>query len=181
MEFKKLKSPDSADFREAWKICESSLPSDERRSLSRQLKIFDNRKYEFSAVYEKRNIIGVLATWKFDNFILIEHLAIRKGLRGHGLGTQLMKEYISKRHARFLLETERPRTRIARRRIKFYERLGFILSRHDYIQPPYGKGKKAIPMILMSYPNPISKKEFSEIRNEIHRIVYGLGKPLLKI
>lgn len=180
MEFKKLNNPDSAEFKEAWGIYESSLPPDERRPLSRQLKILDNRKYAFFAVYEKRQIIGILATWKFDNFILIEHLAVKKGLRGRGLGMQLMKEFMSKNHGRFILETERPRTRIAKKRIRFYEKLGFILNRHEYVQPAYGKGKRPIRMILMSYPNRISGKEFPEIRKDIHMMVYGLEKPLLK-
>ena len=181
MEFKKLNGADSAGFREAWAIYESSFPPNEKRPLSGQMRIFGDRRYRFFTAYEKGRLVGILTSWRLERFIFIEHFAVSENLRGQGLGTRLMKGYIKLNRSNIVLEAERLKTEISKRRIGFYKRLGFKLNKYDYIQPSYGKGRKPVPMFLMSYPNPISRKEFLEVRKELHKTIYGLEKPLLKI
>ncbi len=179
MEFKKLNGADSSGFREAWDIYESSFPPDERRSLSRQIGIFGNPRYRFFEVYDKGQLAGILTTWKLEKSTFIEHFAVSENLRGHGTGTRLMTEYMSSNSGRIVLEAERLNTRTAERRIEFYERLGFRLNGYDYVQPPYGKGKKPVPCFLMSYPEPIASSEFPKVKEEIYSTVYGIESPAL--
>ena len=179
MNFKKIENSYSEEFKEAWKIYESSFPSDERRDLKSQQKLMKNKSYNFIIVLKNNILVAIITDWDFGNFLFVEHLAVKGDLRGKHIGTELLKEYLAKNKQKIILEVERPETEIAAKRIKFYEKIGFELNTFDYIQPPYGKDKSPVPMFLMTYPKKISGFEFSSIREKIHIVVYGLQKPLL--
>ncbi len=80
---------------------------------------------------------------------------------------------------KIVLEVERPETEEARRRVIFWEKLGFKLNEHHYIQPPYDDWKEPVKMFIMSSPKEIDYIDFSLIRQIIHTQVYGLEKPIL--
>ncbi len=179
MEFIKLENSDSQEFKEAWKIYESSFPSDERRTLDLQKKLIKNKQYNFFIVLKDKILVAIITDWNFEDFLFVEHLAVKKDLRGKGIGTELLKEYLSKNKQKIVLEVEKPETESAIKRIKFYEKIGLKLNNFNYIQPPYGKDKNPVPMFLMTYPEKINESEFSSVREKLHSIVYGLEKPLL--
>ncbi len=177
MELRKIEDPGSPSFREAWKIYQSSFPGDERRSLRIQAQVLRDPRYVFFSVHLEDRMIGILTAWRMGTFTLIDHFAIKRKLRGRGFGTRLMREYLSKNHGKIVLEAERFKTSVAKRRIQFYQKLGFKLNRQTYVQPPYGKGKKPVPGFLLSYPETITGNDFPKIRDKIYGIAYGLKKP----
>ncbi len=169
MIFKKINQKDfSKEIRD---IYEESFPSDERRDLESQIKLLDNKRYDFKAIYENNSLIGLIACWDLEDFLFIEHFAIKKELRGKGIGTNLLKQYINKK--RVVLEVEQSKSELNNRRIKFYERLGFYLNYYDYIQPSYGKNKKPVPMYLMTFPDKLDNIGFLSLKKNIYKIVYG--------
>jgi len=177
MKFIKIENSDSKEFKEAWKIYKSSFSSDETRSLKSQLKLMKNRLYNFFIVFDNDLLVAIITGWNFNNFLFVEHFAIREELRGKGMGTRLLKEYISKNKQKIILEVERPDNEVAIKRIRFYEKIGFKLNKYDYIQPSYGKNKSPVPMFLMTYPENINESEFSSIRRKIYKVVYGIKEP----
>ena len=179
MEFIKLENSDSAEFKEAWEIYESSFPSDERRTLDLQKELIKNKQYNFFIVLKDKILVAIITDWTFGDFLFVEHFAVKENLRGKGIGTELLKKYISKNKQKIVLEVERPDTELATKRIKFCDKNGFKLNNFDYIQPPYGKDKNPVPLFLMTYPEKINESEFSSIREKLHITVYRLEKPLL--
>lgn len=182
MEFKKIKDADSEEFKRVWKIYEEAFPGDERRDLKTQEKVMGKKGYNFYAVIENKEIIGLFAEWDLGDFIFGEHAAIRKDLRNNGLGTKLFKDYLKKCGTKILVgEVEGSQEgEMAKRRIEFYKRLGILLNDYKYVQPPYGKDKNPIYLFLITYPREITKEEFSSIRDRIHKTVYGLKEPLIE-
>lgn len=178
MQLKKISSLNSKYFKDAWRIYKSSFPADERRPTSKQKKLFACPLYNFYSICEKNILLGIVSEWNLKDFLLIEHLAIKEGYRGTGRGTYLLKEHINNKN-KVIVEVERPKNNISKKRIRFYEKIGFKLNKFGYMQPPYGKGKKAVKMFLMSYPREINKSEFQLIRKKLHKTVYGLSKPLI--
>jgi GNAT superfamily N-acetyltransferase len=169
----------SEHFRGVWGLYESAFPPDERRGLGRQNALFKRPEYAMlAALDEKNGLVGLLSVWEFQGFVFMEHLAVQGHMRGKGFGTEIINAYMSNCRKSVVLEVERPVTDLQKRRIAFFERLGFKLNQHDYIQPPYGPGKNPVPMRLMSYPGTISEKEFPLLRKDIHLVVYGLKEPL---
>ncbi|HLF54158.1 MAG TPA: GNAT family N-acetyltransferase [Candidatus Nanoarchaeia archaeon] len=177
MRLEQILDTESSEFKSVWEIYESSFPSDERRDINQQTELLKNPLYKFFAAYDNGSIVGIIGTWQIDDFVFIEHFAIKEGLRGAGLGTALLNAFIPTK--KIVLETERPVTDTAKRRIAFYERLGFRLNTYDYTQPAYSSDKKPVPMFLMSYPESLSVSEFTEIRRSLHTQVYCLEKPLI--
>jgi len=179
MKFVKITDPNSEDFKVAWEIYEYSFPSDERRTLETQKELMKNPGYNFFIVKKNDNIVALITDWDFGDFLFVEHLAVRKDLRGQGIGTELLTEHLKSR--KVILEVERPSDDTTIKRIRFYEKLGFKLNNHNYIQPPYGEGKSPVPMFLMTYPDFIDEPTFIEARRKVHTIVYGLKVPLESI
>ena len=165
-------------FHEVWLIYESSFPEDERRDIARQKAISANPRYSLLASHEEGQIIGFISYWKLDDFAFIEHLAIRTGQRSRGLGAAMLADFL-KGKKKIIIEVEKPLTDEQKRRIRFYERAGFHPCGFDYIQPAYGPGKNPVRMALMSYPRALDRKEFEDVRREIHRTVYSLETPLV--
>ncbi len=168
----------SALFEGLWSIYESSFPSDERRSLEKQAPLFDDKRYYMLAAVEDGRAIGVISYWDLDDFSFIEHIAVHESSRGTGAGTRMMEEFLKGR-GKVILEVEAPRTPMQKKRVAFYERLGFLLNSYDYIQPPYGEGKKPVHLLLMSRPARLAEEEFSSARKELHSSVYGLMEPMV--
>ena len=179
MQFKRIKYQDSQDFKDILKIYESSFPADERRHLKEHIKLFANPLYSLIAVYMEKKLVAFLSKWEFDDFVFLEHFAVREELRCQGIGTAILKSIISKGKKEFIIEIQHPETIDAKRRIKFYRRNGFKVNKHHYIQPPYAKDKKPVNLLIISYPEEISEPMFSEVRKTLHKQVYGLEEPLI--
>ncbi len=182
MEFKKIENPDSREFKEAWKIYELSFPFDWRRSLKSQKKLMKNKSYNFFVVFDNNVLVAIITDWNLDNFLFVEHFAVKNDLKGKGIGTKVLKEYLSKNKQKIVIEVERPKTEIAIKRINLFEKVGFKLNKYDYIQPSYGEGKCSVPMVLMTYPEKINESEFLLIREKMYLFVYGrkfLGSQLI--
>lgn len=76
-----------------------------------------------------------------------------------------------------ILEAEPPElNETARRRVAFYERLGYKLNPHEYYQPPYKLGGKPLRLVIMSAPNALSEEEFFRARTVLYRDAYEVGE-----
>lgn len=160
------------DFNRIWDIYEKSFPEDERRSIELQKKILKNPKYEFRPLYDNEKIIGLLAKWDLDDFIFVDHFAIDERYRGKGYGKKFIKELLEKSNKIVVLEVEKPETIIAKKRIEFYERLNFHLNHFSYNQPAYGENKKPVPLLIMTYPEPLDEDGFMRIKGKLYKDVY---------
>lgn len=163
-----------AEFDEVYDILEEAFPAEELRTREGQRSLIENNKYKLNAYKNgEGNIAAVLAEWRLGDIIFIEHIAAHKNERGSGLGGRLLAEYISNAGRPVVLEVEPPETDIARRRIGFYRRLGFCLNERPYIQPAIREGVDSIPLMIMSYPEPLTEAEFDRFRELAYKYVYG--------
>lgn len=156
---------------EIWSIYESSFPPEERRDLQSQKSILACDHYHVVPLRDDGNIVGFIAYWQLPAIVFVEHLAIKSDMRGKGHGTKAIKQLTTK-YPRVVLEVEKPITPQAKRRISFYQHLGFHLNQYNYMQPPYDAKKQAVPLLLMTYPHQVNAAEFSMIRHILYSIVY---------
>ncbi|MDE6109861.1 MAG: GNAT family N-acetyltransferase [Muribaculaceae bacterium] len=115
---------------------------------------------------------GLVTLWRFPQFTYIEHLCIRPAMRGRGTGAAVMAALKAGSDAPLLLEAEPPRDAggIEERRIAFYRRCGLEVLPGSYVQPPYGPGLPAVPLVLMSTETALDPAEAARI---LHKHVYG--------
>ena len=162
-----------SEFDRVYEIMEESFPYDEMRTYEGQKALLKNDNYKLICKKdENENIIAFMTLWKTDSFYFIEHLATSKESRGSGIGSKFLKQYIENAKKPIILEVEPPTTEIAKRRIGFYERLGFHLSDFCYEQPPLREDSNTCPLQIMSYPKPLSEKDFLKYKNVLFKHIY---------
>jgi len=166
---------DPRDFPEVYDIMEEAFPADEVRPYDEVKELMDDPSYKILVVKDrKENLGGFLAVWNFPKFNFAEYFAIRRSMRGKGLGSAALRGFLKRTEKPLVLEVEALDTTKARRRIRFYERLGFVQNDINYIEPPTQKGSSPIPLTVLSYPEPIPRKEYAQVKTQIFRQVYGL-------
>lgn len=154
-----------------------SFPEAERRafSLVREL-VKDEPRFTVYTLFKDQVYAGFITAWSFGTFIYVEHFAIDASARNGGIGGESMKQFMSLCDAPVVLEVEMPTEEMSKRRIGFYERLGYVLDDHVYFQPPYRQGEPLLEMRLMTYGAIDLKQSFEEVKNCIHRYVYGVNE-----
>ena len=163
-------------FTQFWNLMTFSFPEVERRDCEGFAFICKNDAFAIKSNLGNNSDLEYFIThWELKNFIYIEHFAISHHLRGKGMGSSILKDFIKKNKRPIVLEVEPPVDSISRRRIQFYERLGFTLFHWNYQQPPYRQSDDFLDLLLMTNSPELlqNKNGFQSIKTEIHRRVYA--------
>lgn len=157
------------------KTYNDSFPEAERRVffLLRELMKKEPR-FVLNALFKDEVYAGFITAWQFASFTYVEHFAIDESARNGGIGAVAMKQFMALCDTPVVLEVEIPAEEMSKRRIGFYERLGYVLDDHVYYQPPYRRGEEFLEMRLMTYGDINLQQSFEEVKNCIYRDVYGV-------
>lgn len=153
----------------------SSFPSCERRDFAAlKALMFPGSRFIANALLRDGQYVGFITCWNFEKFLYIEHFAIDQTARNGGIGGKALRQFLNVWNLPAVLEVESPDDEMSKRRIGFYERLGFVLDTHPYQQPPYHAGEGGLDMLLMSYGAIDLQKEYEEVKNYLYECVYGV-------
>lgn len=161
------------DFCSVYKLMELSFPVEEFRTYEEAFPLLSLSEYQILTIEEDRVIKAFIAQWSFQDFYYIEHFAVNPSARGEGLGTQIIRDYLDQAKLPVVIEVETANTINAKRRITFYERLGFILSEIEYMQPPLQPASHGVLLRLMHYPADISKELLLKMKQDIFQTIYS--------
>lgn len=162
-----------SDFNKIYNIMQNSFPKTECRTFDEQEKLLSNENYKITYLKEDNKITCFIAYWEFDSFIFIEHFAVAPEKRNCGIGSDFLKTFLSLCYKKVVLEVELPLDDIARRRIDFYQKIGFIKNNYPYIQPSMRKDALPVPLEIMSYNSALEKNEFHYIKDTLYTSVYN--------
>ena len=143
------------------RIYTESFPPDERRDFS-------------DVISDENKAVGFISYWEWNDFSYVEHFAVDSSCRGSGYGATAMTELLKRINNPAVLEVEKPLDDISQRRIRFYERLGFVLCTRPYTQPPYSSEKQPLELYLMSFGKIDLNQVFDTVASRIHQKVYGV-------
>ena len=170
MELQKL---DRQAFGEAYALMEISFPPEEIRPYEEQLALLDDPRYGLWVLHRADGgVLGLMAVWNFPEFAFIEHFAVAPEARNRGLGAQMLRAMTQRLQTHICLEAEPPETELASRRIGFYQRGGFFPNPYPYMQPSISRGRKPIPLVLMTAGRPVSRAEFDQLKATLYSQVY---------
>lgn len=157
-------------------LLEATFIDDEQRTTEQLRTLCDSSPlFGLHAVEVDGQFAGMVSTWNFGKHLYIEHLAIEERLRGQGLGTLVMRQVCQLSGLPMILEIDLPSlSEEAGRRAAFYGRLGFQAWSTPYEQPPYGPGKSAVRMVLMSRGLEETPECVSIVTALLRRHVYGI-------
>lgn len=173
---KELRDLEIKDFRKIYDLMTISFPKEEIRTFENGVKQLSEPNYRILiSPTNNDEIAGFIAQWDLGSVIFIEHFAVEKEFWGSGIGSEMLKAYLDNVNKLVVLEVEDNETAIGKRRIGFYQRMGFFLSEFGYLQPILrGDGKKEIPLKLMSFPEELSKQGFLEFKTDVFTKIYKI-------
>ena len=152
-----IDSPDHPLFPELWSAYQAVFPAEEKRRHADQLQTFSHPAYRLRAwVNAAKEMAGFVSWWEHPQFTFAEHFAISPHRQSGGLGSRIFRDWISSAPAPVILEIEPPADETTIRRLRFYQRLGFVQNNHTHFQPPYQPGHAPLPLHILSFPQPVS-------------------------
>lgn len=165
------------DFDEIFQIMDESFPDSEMRTYEGQLALLSEKEYRVLSTKDASGkIVAFITLWEFPDFSYIEHLATTESVRGKGIGSALLQQYIDSIENPIILEVEPPTTPLAIRRIRFYERLNFHLNDYPFEQPALRADTLPCELKIMSYPCTLSEQQFSHYTDVLFERVYKRPK-----
>ena len=165
MEIIKIVPSESKLWDQVWRLYNESFPEYERRRISSHSRASEDATFHTYIAVDNGNLLGLLFYWNYDKKIYIEHLAVNPTMRGKSIGSNIMKEFIAEnKGATIILEIDPPVDDISKRRLSFYEKLGFRDTKQTYRHPSYSKNGQPHLLRILSYPKSISEHEFEEFQ-----------------
>ncbi|MDE5977374.1 MAG: GNAT family N-acetyltransferase [Turicibacter sp.] len=154
-----------------------SFPVDEFRSYEKQKELLQRQDYQLKVFEQEGQVVGFCAYYIFDEFIYIEHLACKEWARGLGIGTKLVQEVLDGAgELTVILEVEVPMDEVTKRRVHFYERLGFVLNTYPHYQPPLNETTGIVELKIMSSFKGLKEEEQKQFRRILNQKVYGVDR-----
>ena len=123
----------------AMALYHTSFPINEQRTDADHKAALEDERFYCLSAWEGEDFLGLLFCWKMKELFYVEHFAVNTQMRGSGIGSRLLADFCKDKPL-VLLEIDPPQDEISQRRLRFYERLGFV-------QNPY-------PCLLYTSPSP---------------------------
>lgn len=159
-----------AEFDGVFAEMEKNFIKEERRDREAARSLLGDPRYTFFHVEDRGVRVGFVTLWRLESATFMEHFVTYETYRNCGVGRRVLA-LLADTYGSLVLEAEHPETEMAARRLGFYGRCGFHKNDLPYIQPPYREGDEGVPLILLSYPTPLSNPR--GIAREIYQTVYG--------
>ena len=159
-----------AEFDGVFDEMENNFIKEERRDREAARVLLGESRYTFFHVEDEGERVGFVTLWRLESTTFVEHFVTYEGYRNRGVGRRVLA-LLADTYGSLVLEAEHPETEMAARRLGFYGRCGFHRNDLPYIQPPYRDGGDGVPLILLSYPDPLADPRATA--GEIYKTVYG--------
>ena len=167
---KEITTP-SVFYEDAEHLLVEAFPVEERRPLAQQRDFTDhNRLFQAQVIICNFDFAGILNTWYLGKVTYVEHLAIKKELRGLGLASEALTK-LKLRGKPIILEVEPATDETTKKRISFYEKNGFKMEPIIYEQPAYSSELPTVPMRIMTYG---TIEDLQGTIAQLKRDVYGV-------
>ena len=171
--FTRILEPGQFGFAESKLLYSHAFTADERREPAEINLLLGSEVFHYYLITHYGQPAGLVALWKFDTFVYVEHFAVSEQLRNKKIGERAMKLLCNNMEKPLILEAELPTNEFALRRLGFYKRQGFNILSEDYLQPAYGAAKQPVKMLLLGN-HLFSDEETSAIISLIKTKVFNL-------
>ncbi len=159
-------------FEEIFPLLEAAFPVTELREKENQRALLAEPCYRLYGVRKEEEFAAVFATWEIDDFLYIEHFAVKECYRNGGYGGRLLDSLLQRKGRPTVLEVEVPTDALTKRRVGFYQRHGLIFNSCPYLQPPMREGQEMLPLRLMTKPTALDAATYQRYKKSIYRTVY---------
>lgn len=164
-----ITDPRFGEFQAVYSV---SFPVHEQRNETQQTEAFAEPGYFLETYRFEGQQAAFIAWWQFDGYIYIEHLAVSPQLRGRNIGSEVLRGF-SGEHPQdlILLEIDPLVDEVSRKRLRFYEKLGFRINPYPHFHPPYDPAFPPHELIVLSLPREITPAEYEIFRRDLEDVV----------
>lgn len=161
---------DSSLWEQAWRLYVSSFPEHERRTLDSHVNALTNSDFHVEAAIDGDNLLAILFYWTFGGYdIYIEHIAVNPHMRGRRIGSSVLRDLAARNpRATIILEIDPPLDETSKRRLLFYEKLGFCDTGFIFKHPSYRTRGRCHDLLILSYPARIQEDKYMEFIAFLH-------------
>ena len=153
-------------------LYEKAFPLEERRPTDEWLEKNSSLDlFTINLLESDGQTLGFITIWQFEDFAYVEHFAVDEKQRGNGIGAAAISALRAALSCPVVLEVEPPTEHTSIRRIRFYERNGFVISSLPYLQPPYTP--QPLELKLMSTDATFLSENFDHIVSTLYKYVYN--------
>ncbi|MCS3433722.1 GNAT family N-acetyltransferase [Klebsiella sp. BIGb0407] len=165
-----LDSERTALFAQVDGLYESAFPLHEKRCHAAKIRALNHANYQLQAWFDAEMFIGMIGMWDFGDYRYIEHLAVNDTLRGQGYGKRMLNQFLLQSPLT-ILEIDPLTTEIARKRLRFYQSLGFQVNHYSHTHPTYHENLADHQLIVLSYPQQIDSQQYQRFLNDLRHEV----------
>ena len=162
---------------ETRRLYESAFPAEEQIPWQELMRLADEMPLDFAVWFDDGEFVGLTVVWLRKEFDWFWYFAVEEGLRGRGLGQEILSRLLGKRAGRTLIldmespEQECENAEQRRRRHEFYLRNGFR-------DTGVGKSFRGIDYtILIHGPGTFSMRDYDEIIAELRSVCRTMPDP----
>jgi len=148
----------------------TSFPIHEQRNEQQQIYAFGQEAYHLDCCILDDKVAGFIAYWDFNDLIYIEHLAVNPEMRGKNIGTGMLSEFI-KKDKPVILEIDPLVDEVSRKRLQFYQRLGFVMNNYVHHHPAYDKQYPPHELIVLSVPITLTQPQYNSFYKNLCEVV----------
>ena len=159
-------------FERAMALYRESFPLHEQRLDDAQRQALACADYHFDLLYHGEDFVGLLLTWQTPAFCYVEHFCIAPSCRNQGLGRAALSA-LSRIGTPIILEIDPPVDGLSIRRKAFYLRAGYCENGFQHVHPPYRPGYDGHPLVVLSYPEPLSPAAYQACGSYLAHTVMG--------
>lgn len=169
-----LEIKDNLEYKDfAQNLYNEAFPIEERWDFNA---ILNNNNNKFYAILDGDIPIGITTIWEFLDFNYIEYLAIDKKFRGKNYGSKILTQILESLKDKLIVIEVEPYdlNEIAKKRIDWYLRFGFILADYDYNMACINEKKEegTIKMKIMTTRKIKDKEEHDKITDYLYKNIY---------
>ena len=168
MEISSAQSPLYAEVAASYAL---SFPLFEQRTPQQQSDAFADPRYHLLAWHEERRLMAYISYWDLGHCLYVEHFAVEQAQRGQGTGSEVLRQFCSQAKTAVVLEIDPPVDEVSRKRLRFYEHLGFRHNTHSHLHPAYRQEYAPHRLHIMSYPRHITAEEYGRFNLDLQHIV----------
>jgi len=155
-------------FREIYIV---SFPVHEQRSEAQHEEALEDKRYHLIIKTDEDKLISFIAYWDFKNYVYIEHLAVNPELRGQNKGSELLEDFAELISKTIILEIDPPLDETSKKRLKFYEKLGYEANPYIHFHPAYKDAFIPHELIVLSLNRKLEKNEYYDFYDDLCNIV----------
>lgn len=158
-------------YKDFYEIYSKSFPVYEQRNAEQQIEAFNNKHYHLDCIIENDELLSFICFWNFEEYVYIEHFAVNDKYRGKNIGTCTLLKFIETVNKTVILEIDPVRDNISAKRLKFYEKIGFLSNPYKHFHPAYNANYKPHELLVLSSASLLTSDLYDDFKDVLNKIV----------